>query len=41
MRWLVYEFYNFKYLKQEGFLQGCDFEAIEEDVLYIIHKKTV
>ena len=41
MRWLVYEFYNFKYLKQEGLLQGSDFEAIEEDVLYIIHKKTV
>lgn len=41
MRWLVYEFYNFKYLKQEGYLQGADFEAIEDDVLFIIHKKTV
>lgn len=41
MRWLVYEFYNFKYLKQEGYLQGSDFEAIEEDVLYLLHKKTV
>lgn len=41
MRWLVYEFYNFKSLKQDGFLQGADFEAIEDDVLFIIHKKTV
>ena len=41
MRWLVYEFYNFKYMKQEGLLQGADFEAIEDDVLFIIHKKTV
>lgn len=41
MRWLVYEFYNFKYLKSEGYLQAADFEAIEDDVLFILHKKIV
>ena len=41
MRWLVYEFYNFRALKQEGLLRAADFEAIEDDVLFIIHKKTV
>ena len=41
MRWLVYEFYNFRALKQEGLLRAVDFEAIEDDVLFIIHKKTV
>ena len=41
MRWLVYEFYNFKYLRGEGYLQSADFEAIEDDVLFILHKKIV
>ena len=34
MRWLVYEFYEFKELG----LMKEDFEAIEDDVLYIIHR---
>lgn len=41
MRWLVYEFYNLKVLKQRGYLKAADFEAIEEDVLFMIHKMTV
>lgn len=41
MRWLVYEFYNLKSLKQRGYLKAADFEAIEEDVLFMIHKMTV
>ena len=41
MRWLVYEFYGFRSLKQGGYLKAVDFEAIEEDVLFLIHKKTV
>lgn len=41
MRWLVYEFYNFRQLKSEGLLRSADFEAIEDDVLFIIHKKAV
>mmetsp|Transcript_40702 Transcript_40702/g.62123 ORF Transcript_40702/g.62123 Transcript_40702/m.62123 type:complete len:117 (+) Transcript_40702:1618-1968(+) len=41
MRWLVYEFYQFKALKQEGLLLFSDFEALEEDILFILHKLTV
>ena len=37
MRWLVYEFYEFKDLG----LMKEDFEAIEDDVLFIIHKNIV
>lgn len=37
MRWLVYEFYEFKDL---GLLKE-DFDAIEDDVLYIVHKNIV
>ena len=41
MRWLVYDFYNFRVLKHKGLLQAADFEAIEEDLLFMIHKMTV
>lgn len=41
MRWLIYEFYGFRQLKQEGLIFSKDFDAIEDDVLYIIHKVTV
>ena len=40
MRWLIYEFYGFKGLKQEGLLSAADFDALEDDMLYIIHKVT-
>lgn len=40
MRWLIYEFYGFKGLKQEGLLNAADFDALEDDMLYIIHKVT-
>ena len=40
MRWLIYEFYGFKSLKQEGLLSAADFDALEDDILYIIHKVT-
>jgi hypothetical protein len=38
MRWVIYEFYQFKRLKQEGQLQAGDFEALEDDLLFMIHK---
>ena len=41
MRWLVYEFYQFKKLRQLGFLMMSDFEALEEDVLFILNKLVV
>jgi len=41
MRWVVFEFYDFKGLKNEGLLQTNDFEALEDDIVYIIHKATV
>ena len=41
MRWLVYEFYNFKVLKQKGYMKAADFNAIEEDMLFMIHKMVV
>lgn len=41
MRWLVYEFYQFKQLRQDGLLAGSDFEALEDDILFILHKVTV
>jgi len=28
-------------LKQEGYLTFKDFESLEEDILFILHKKTV
>ena len=40
MRWLIYEFYQFKTLKQEGLLTAADFEMLEDDVIYLIHKVT-
>ena len=40
MRWLIYEFYGFKNLKQEGLISAADFDALEDDMLYIIHKVT-
>tara|TARA_B110000305_G_scaffold19311_1_gene17848 strand:+ start:181 stop:471 length:291 start_codon:yes stop_codon:yes gene_type:complete len=41
MRWFIYEFYSFKQLKSDGLLQFTDFEALEDDLLYTIHKITV
>jgi len=41
LRWVIYEFYNFKGLKAEGLLSGNDFEALEDDIVYLIHKVAV
>tara|TARA_B110000285_G_C14681278_1_gene404798 strand:+ start:369 stop:569 length:201 start_codon:yes stop_codon:yes gene_type:complete len=38
---MLYEFYQFKEYKKEKLIAGTDFEAIEEDLEFIIHKKTV
>ena len=41
IRWLIYEFYQFKILKMERLLVGQDFDALEDDMLFIIHKITI
>jgi hypothetical protein len=41
MRWVIYEFYAFKFHKKQGFLKASDFTELEDDMLYIIHKATV
>mmetsp|Transcript_17368 Transcript_17368/g.29210 ORF Transcript_17368/g.29210 Transcript_17368/m.29210 type:complete len:574 (+) Transcript_17368:90-1811(+) len=41
MRWLIYEFYQFKRLKAEGQLTAADFDTLEDDILFILHKVTV
>ena len=41
MRWLIYEFYQFKKLCQQGYLQFQDLEALKEDILFICHKMIV
>ena len=38
---MLFEFYQFKEYKKEKLIAGCDFEAIEEDLEFIIHKKVV
>jgi hypothetical protein len=38
---MLYEFYQFKEYKKEKLISGNDFEAIEEDLEFIIHKKVV
>jgi len=41
LRWMLYEFYQFKEYKKEGYIGTNDFEAIEEDLVFIIHKRVV
>lgn len=41
MRWLVHEFYQFKKLKNDGLLELADFQALEDDLLFLLHKITV
>ena len=36
---MLYEFYELKEYKKQCFIMSSDFEAIEEDLVYIIHKK--
>lgn len=36
---MLYEFYQFKEYKKQNYIESSDFEAIEEDLVYIIHKK--
>ena len=38
---MLFEFYQFRDFKKEKLIAGCDFEAIEEDLEFIIHKKVV
>ena len=38
---MIYELYQFKSLKKEGLLTPDDFDAIEEDLLYVVHKRVV
>lgn len=38
MRWVIYEFYQFKKLKKEKLLVSGDFEALEDDIVFILHK---
>jgi hypothetical protein len=41
LRLMLYEFYQFKEYKKEGFIGSSDFEAIDEDLIFIIHKRVV
>lgn len=41
MRWVIYEFYNFKLLEKEKLLSRNDFTAIDDDMVFILHKTTV
>lgn len=41
IKWLVREFYNFDVLERKYLTKSGDFEAIEEDLLFSIHKMTV
>ena len=36
---MLYEFYELKEAKKKNYIKSSDFEAIEEDLVYIIHKK--
>jgi hypothetical protein len=38
MRWLIYEFYQFKKFSKQGYLQFTDLDALKEDILFICHK---
>ena len=38
---MLFEFYQFKEYRKEKLIAGSDFEAIEEDLEFIIHKKVV
>jgi len=37
MRLLVFEFYGFRKLQNEGVISVTVFEALEEDILFILH----
>jgi hypothetical protein len=41
MRWVLYEFYNFRKMKKEGILDKTDFEMLEDDIIYVLHKVIV
>lgn len=41
LRWMIYEFYDFRTLKKEGLLKRSDFDSLEDDVVYLMHRATV
>ena len=41
VRWLIYEFYQFKKYSKQGLLNFSDLDALKEDILFIVHKITV
>lgn len=41
MRWVLYEFYSFKKMKKEGIVNSGDFDQLEDDIIYVLHKAVV
>ena len=37
----MHEFYQFKHFKKEKMVTGKDYEALEEDLEFIVHNKVV
>lgn len=41
MRWVIYQFYNFRLLERENLLGKEDFKALDDDVIFILHKVAI
>ena len=41
MRWFLMEFYQFRKMKSQRILEQSDVEALDDDILFILHKVTV
>lgn len=41
MRWVIYQFYNFRQLEKEKILSKEDFKSLDDDVIFILHKISV
>lgn len=38
---MIYEFYDFRTLKKQGLLKSTDFDSLEDDIVFLIHRVTV
>lgn len=41
MRWVIYQFYNFRQLERDQMLHKDDFKALDDDIIFILHKISV
>lgn len=41
MRWVIYQFYNFRQMERDKLLVKDDFKALDDDVIFILHKVTI